>query len=88
MAFISRQVYPTLGDSLLVCESRTGFLRSLTLSGPDFNQVSAVSEPVAKDCRFAIAVSPTGIVYYSNLSEIRRSVPPQATETPSASTPG
>jgi hypothetical protein len=60
----------------------------LTLSGPDLNQVSAAEEPVAKDCRFAIAVSPTGIVYYTNLAEIRRLVPPQTTDTPSASATG
>jgi glucose/arabinose dehydrogenase len=85
MAFVSGQVYTTLGDSLLACESRTGFLRSLTMSGPEFDQVAAAGDPVVKDCRYAVAVSPAGIVYYSNLAEIRRLEPPKPTETPAAS---
>ena len=75
MAFISGEVYPTLGDSLLACESYTSIMRSLTLSGAEFNQVTAREDPVMKDCRYAIAVSPEGIVYYSNLTDIRRLTP-------------
>ena len=57
---------------------------SLTLSGPEFDQVAAAGDPVVKDCRYAVAVSPAGIVYYSNLTEIRRLEPPKPTETQAA----
>jgi len=40
---------------------------------PNFDQVSA-DDVVAFDCNFGIAVSPDGIIYYSNDKEIRRLV--------------
>jgi aldose sugar dehydrogenase len=66
VAFASGAVYPTLGDSLMVCESGTGLLRRLVLTGPDLQQVSA-SDIAAKDCKLDVAVSPDGIIYYSNI---------------------
>ncbi len=83
MEFISGSAYPTLGDSLLVCESRTQLMRRLVLSGPGFDQVTG-GDVLANDCWWDIAVSPDGIAYYSNLMEIRRLIPP---ETASAPTP-
>lgn len=74
LEFASADVYPLLGDSLLVCESETKLLRRLTLSGQDLDQVTA-DDVIAEDCQFDIAVSPDGIIYYSNEEEIRRLVP-------------
>lgn len=73
MEFVSGSVYPTLGDSLLVCESQTGLLRRLLLNAA----LDAVTEDdvVAEDCGLDITVSPDGIAYYSNSIEIRRLVP-------------
>ena len=70
--FASADVYPLLGDSLLICESETKqLLRRLVLSGPDLDQVTA-DDVVAEDCELDVAVSPDGIIYYSNADEIRR----------------
>jgi glucose/arabinose dehydrogenase len=74
LEFASEEVYPLLGDSLLVCESETRLLRRLVLSGPELDQVTA-DDVIVEDCRFDIAVSPDGIIYYSNEEEIRRLVP-------------
>ena len=79
LAFVSGDVYPLLGDSLLVCESATKLMRRLTLSGAKLDQVLS-DEVVVKDCAMDIAVSPDGIVYYSNEEGIRRLVP-QVQET-------
>lgn len=72
--FVSGDVYPLLGDSLLVCESGTNLLRRLVLSGTDLDQV-VEDDVVIGDCQFDIAISPDGIVYYANEEEIRRLVP-------------
>ncbi len=77
VAFASGAVYPTLGDSLMVCESGTGLLRRLVLAGADLQQVSA-SDIAPKDCKLDVAVSPDGIIYYSNDKEIRRLTPAPA----------
>lgn len=71
LEFASADVYPLLGDALLVCESETNLLRRLELSGPELDQVTA-DDVVAEDCQLDIAVSPDGIIYYSNADEIRR----------------
>ena len=78
LEFASADVYPLLGDSLLVCEFETKLLRRLVLSGPELDQVTA-DDIVVEDCQLDIAVSPDGTVYYSNAEEIRRLVP-EATE--------
>ncbi len=74
LGFVSGDVYPLLGDSLLVCESETKLMRRLVLSGANFDQVSE-DDIVLEDCDMDIATSPDGILYYSNEKEIRRLVP-------------
>ncbi len=79
LEFVSADVYPLLGDALLVCESLTDLMRRLVLTGSDFDQVAAdeegVDNIVVEDCNRDIATSPDGIIYYSNETEIRRLVP-------------
>ena len=80
MEFVSGDVYPLLGDGLLVCESGTNLMRRLVLTGPNFDQVAAdeegVDNIVVEDCVGDIAVSPDGIIYYvSTEEEIRRLAP-------------
>ncbi len=72
--FVSGEVYPSLGDTLLYCEFNTGFMRRLALAGPSLDRVVDDSV-VVEDCFLDIATSPDGIVYYSNQREIRRLVP-------------
>lgn len=74
LEFVSGDVYPLLGDSLLVCESETRLMRRLILSGAALDQVTD-DAVVVQDCQLAIATSPDGTVYYSNENEIRRLVP-------------
>jgi aldose sugar dehydrogenase len=83
MEFVSGEVYPTLGDGLLVCESATQELRRLVLPAPNFDQITA-NDIVARDCWLDVTVSPDGFVYYANLTEIRRLIPPPP-ESPSPS---
>jgi aldose sugar dehydrogenase len=80
IAFISADVYPQLGDGVLVCESNTGLLRRLVLAPPEFDTVSA-DDVIADDCYYDVDVGPDGIIYYTNLNEVRRLIPPE----PSAS---
>ncbi len=77
MAFVSGDVYPLLGDGLLVCGG--GNMFRLVLSGNDLDQVVA-DDIVVDDCFRDIAISPDGIVYYSNETEIRRLVPLEPSE--------
>jgi len=74
METASGDVYPLLGDSLLVCTNAKKLMRRLVLSGAGLDQVTD-DDVVVKDCDMDIAVSPDGIVYYSNQTEIRRLVP-------------
>ncbi|MCH8345518.1 MAG: PQQ-dependent sugar dehydrogenase [Chloroflexi bacterium] len=71
LEFASADIYPLLGDALLVCESETKLMRRLVLSGANFDLV-AEDDVVLKNCDGDIATSPDGIVYYSNQTEIRR----------------
>lgn len=79
--FVSGDVYPALGDSLLVCEFNTGFMRRLVLAGPD--QV-VEDDVVAQGCHLDIAASPDGIIYYSNGDEIRRLLVDPVAEGPAS----
>ena len=72
--FVSGQVYPALGDGLLVCEFRTKFMRRLQLSGPNLDQVTDDAVAV-QDCGMALASDNDGVIYYSIGKEIRRLVP-------------
>ena len=76
MQFISGDVYPLLGDGLLVCESGTGLMRLLDLSEASPDSVAS-GQVVVDDCGRDIAISPDGLIYYSNENEIRRLVPKQ-----------
>lgn len=74
LEFISGDVYPELGDSLLVCEWNTSEMHALRLGGP--NEVRVLEDRVvSKDCQLDIVRDPRGIVHYSNDSEIRRLLP-------------
>ncbi len=75
MDFVSGDVYPSLGEGLVVCDLE--FMRRLVLGGTNFDKVVA-EDPVVNDCGRDIAVSPDGIIYYSNDTEIRRLVPPES----------
>ena len=79
LEFASADVYPLLGDALLVCESETSLMRRLVLTGSNFDQVApdeeGVDNVVVKDCKMDVTTSPDGTVYYSNETEIRRLVP-------------
>jgi glucose/arabinose dehydrogenase len=77
--FVSGDVYPLLGDSLLVCETSTRLMRRLELGGAKFDQVVG-DDVVARDCQLDIAVSPDGIIYYSTDVEIRRLLPTELSE--------
>jgi len=72
--FVSGEVYPALGDGLLVCEFNTKFMRRLQFSGPAKDQV--IDDSVAvEDCDVAITSDSDGVIYYSNRGEILRLVP-------------
>ena len=73
--FVSGEVYPALGDRLLVCEHETRLMRRLQLAGLKKDQVTDGSV-VVKNCAVALTVDPGGIVYYSIGNEVRR-LPPQ-----------
>jgi glucose/arabinose dehydrogenase len=82
MEFVSSEIYPTLGDGLLVCQQSPQELRRLVLPAPNYDQITA-NDVVARDCWLDVTISPDGFIYYSNLTEIRRLVPPA--QTPSSS---
>jgi len=72
--FVSGEVYPALGDGLLVCEFNTKFMRRLQFSGPAKDQV--IDDSVAvEDCSVAITSDSDGVIYYSNGGDILRLVP-------------
>ena len=72
--FVSGDVYPSLGDGLLVCEFNTKFMRRLQLAGPDKDQVTDDSV-VVEECAVALTSDNNGVIYYSFGAEIRRLVP-------------
>jgi glucose/arabinose dehydrogenase len=74
LEFISGDTYPLLGDGLLVCEGGTGLMRLLTFGGPNSDEVAS-DDVVVDNCGRDIAISPDGLIYYSNETEIRRLVP-------------
>jgi glucose/arabinose dehydrogenase len=66
---------PALGHSFFVCEYRNSVLRLLQLGGANLDQVVAeprIIDGGANSCRLDIEMSPSGDIYYSHLSEIRR----------------
>jgi glucose/arabinose dehydrogenase len=79
LEFVSGDVYPLIGDSLLVCERKTHILRRLVLGGDDLDQV-VEDDVVVEDCGLDIAISADGTIYYGNETEIRRLVPVEQVE--------
>ena len=71
---VAAERYPALAGSLLACEFNTGFMRSLVLGGESQREVLS-DDVVAEGCRIDIDISPDGIIYYSNQTEIRRLLP-------------
>jgi glucose/arabinose dehydrogenase len=78
--FISGEVYPTLGDSLILCESRSQLMRRLVLEPPGLDQVTA-EDAIGRDCG-QVATSHDGLIYYSTVYDIRRLVPPAESPSP------
>ncbi len=69
--FIDGDIYPSLGDSLLVCLFRTLEMRHLRLAGPGLDQV-VDEQTITSDCSLDVEIGPTGAIYYSGLDSIRR----------------
>ena len=82
MEFISGDDYVVLGDSLVYCEARTQLLRRLVLATPRFDSITA-NDIIARDCWLDVTVGPDGLIYYANLTEIKRLIPP----TPAPASP-
>ena len=73
--FVTSDAYPQLiSSSLLVCEFNPGIMRHFYLAGAE-QDVVVDGSIVVRDCRLDIAISPDGIIYYSNEKEIRRLLP-------------
>ena len=84
MEFVSGDVYPIIGDALLICETETNLMRRLVLTGADFDRVTEdelAAEDVVEDCLADIAVSPEGIVYYGTETEIRQLIPEETSDS-------
>jgi hypothetical protein len=84
--------FPSLGDSLLVCEFRVPNLRLLQLGGNNLDTV--IGEPRALSgqgtdlaCRVDIALSPAGDIFFSNLNSIRRLLIDSDNDTPGGCQP-
>jgi glucose/arabinose dehydrogenase len=75
--YIDGDTYPILGDSLLVCQWRNGKMRYIALGGPgqeevvDDGLVTFDGEQIT-DCSLDVEVGPTGAIYYSNATSIKR----------------
>jgi glucose/arabinose dehydrogenase len=82
MEFASGDDYEVLGDSLVYCEARTQQLRRLVLAPPNFDSITA-NDLLARDCWLDVTLGLDGLIYYANLTEIRRLIPP----TPAPSSP-
>jgi glucose/arabinose dehydrogenase len=92
LAFAPGNRYPTLGDSLFVCESHRydkespGVLRRIVFAGD--SQITA-DDLIVKDCKGDVETSPDGTVYYSTATQILRLLPPAtgAASEPAAASP-
>ena len=71
---IRGEVYPSLGNALLTCEFNTGYMRKLALTNRPPETIIDDSM-VVRDCSLDVVADPTGVIYYSNLEEIRRLIP-------------
>jgi glucose/arabinose dehydrogenase len=85
--------FPSLGDSLMVCEYRVPNLRLLQLGGPNLDTV--VGEPRVLSgqgtdlaCRVDVALSPTtGDIFFTNSTSIRRLLIDSDADTPGGCQP-
>ena len=69
--YIDGDAYPSLGDSLLVCNWRNSQMRHLTLA-PSYDDVTS-EDTLLTDCSLDVQINPaTGAIYYSNAGAIRR----------------
>jgi glucose/arabinose dehydrogenase len=90
LAFTSGSRYPSLGDTLFVCQtlradpSSQGALRRVVLGGP--TQVTA-GDLIARACRSDLAVAPDGTLYYATDTEIRKLVPGSSSTVTRATLP-
>jgi glucose/arabinose dehydrogenase len=76
LAFASASKYPQVGDSLLACESKTGYLQQLTLNqGTGTGDQVTEGRPLVYDCKGGVARSPDGTIYYSNDTDVRILLP-------------
>jgi glucose/arabinose dehydrogenase len=67
LAFVSGARYPVIGDSLLICGALEGMMRLLSLApGGTPSTGAGGTDIVVRDCNRDVAVSPDGIIYYSN----------------------
>jgi hypothetical protein len=48
------------------------------LPPPNFDSITA-NDLLARDCWLDVTVGPDGLIYYANLTEIRRLIPPTPT---------
>jgi glucose/arabinose dehydrogenase len=72
---IDGDLFPSLGDSLIICEFRNGVLRLLQLGGPALDQVIAEPRLVntgPNSCLVDVELSPSGQIYYTTYNSIRR----------------
>jgi len=72
MEFVSGDVYPMLGDSLVFCEARPQLIRTLTLEAPSFERATG-GDVIGRDC-WDVTISPDGLIYYGSTYDIRRLV--------------
>jgi glucose/arabinose dehydrogenase len=76
LAFASASKYPQVGDFLLACESKTGYLQQLTLNqGTGTGDQVNEGRPLVYDCKRGVARSPDGTIYYSNDTDVRILLP-------------
>jgi glucose/arabinose dehydrogenase len=76
LAFVSASKYPLVGDGLLACESKTGYLQQLTLNqGTGTRDQVTEGRPLVYDCKRGVARNSDGTIYYSNDTELRVLVP-------------
>lgn len=80
IGFITGDVYPTLGGSLIICEGAPQVMRRLVLEEPGLDRVTS-NDVIAQDCS-EVATSPEGLIYYSTVYEIRRLIPPAPSPSP------
>lgn len=75
--------YPQMGESLVVCGRYTGTLERVVLSGPNLDKVTS-EDIITKGCKWDVAVSPEGTIYYSTETEIDKLVTGQVQATTNA----